>query len=88
MIKKSPSLRTSGLRARAVGTYSTKSTTGLPFQVPASSYVVLYPGGVAYSLTAHCPLVSTRGKSQKMDVTWKKLKAEEPDPWIRHLPPP
>lgn len=34
MTKKSSSLRTSGLRARAVGTYSTKFTAGLPFQVP------------------------------------------------------
>lgn len=32
---------------------------------------------MAYSLAAHCPLVSTKANNQMMYVIWKKLKAEK-----------
>lgn len=72
----SPSLRTSGLRAKAVGFPLLDSPQDFPSR--SLALILHCPGpwvGVAYSLATHCPLVSTKA-NQKMDMAWKKLKTE------------
>lgn len=60
-----------------MGDPSATFTTGLPLPGPwPSSYIVLDPGGVAFSLAAHCPLVSTKPKSRRWMCGGRSSKQE------------